>query len=96
MFFSLWHRQWFDEMSRQDLYNLEGHLWPKQQMLVAGCSERRVPHLARSGGDHETYCFYSRPPHRHMTAPSTRREFSITVISKGQWIQAKKSEENRF
>jgi len=34
-------------------------------MLEAGCSERRVPHLARSGGDHETYCLYSRPPHTH-------------------------------
>lgn len=33
---------------------------------------RRVPHLAHSGGDHETYCLYSRPPHRLMTVPFTR------------------------
>lgn len=46
----------------------------KQQMLVAGCSERRVPHLAHSGGDHETFCLDSYSPAQtgHVTGSFTR------------------------
>lgn len=51
-------------------------LWPKQQMLVAGCSERRVPHLAHSGGDHETFCLHSCTLRRHVTALSPASKFN--------------------
>lgn len=61
------HSVYCSGANQQDLYTSEGHWRPKQQMLVAGCSERRVPHLARSGGDHETYCLSSCPPHKHCT-----------------------------
>lgn len=78
-------------ISRRDLYTLEWCLQPKQQMLVAGCSEQRLPHLAHSGRNHDTHCLYLTLHTDTRLLCSPAGEWSKTKIKQsGAWSKKSK------
>lgn len=60
---------------------LQRHLWPKQQTLLAGCSERRQPHLACLGGDHEILPLLSLSRETH--------DCSLHPLGSSTWVAPK-------